>query len=538
MTKRLQKTFDYSKTQWGIAEIKDYKTNFQGYEVELLIKKLGNDTQKRLRVLDLGCGGGNVDGFLKSKFPKWDITGIDLSIEALRVARKNFPKVKFIKQSVEKLDFKKGSFDLILSLDTLEHFKDPKKVVNLTSKLLKDNGLFYLATPLEKQKLTFYRLAYKLGLDKVKRAGVGHVNVFDNREVVEIFKSSGFTKEDSYFGGGLIYTILDFVSFLILKMFGGNREGLSFESGVSTMEPGIVKDIAVGLKNIGSTLIYFENKLISRLNGGRCHYFFRKDDFFSVNPPVTVCENLQIKYGLTKTVRPKDVFVRKHIFDIWKTKKSDRILDFGCAGGVWLERVLKTVKAEGVGVDVSEKLIGFAKKRKGAYGKYFLSGGVWPLKKDYFDYCFSLDVFEHIKNEDKAKEVERIYTSLKKGGRFLFYTLNPNNKYTFDWLFESFGSNLLYERSDHDKKNFISPVVFRRLLKDTGFENISYELFDGPFNLFWDVALYAFLSVFPFKFTFLLSDAITRMVYPVNLLLDKAFTNKGCSNGYFIWGEK
>lgn len=538
MTKRLQKTFDYSKTKWGIAEIKDYKTSFQGYEVELLIKKLGDDTKRRLKVLDLGCGGGNVCGFLKSKFPKWDIIGVDVSGNALTVAKKNFPKVKFIEQSVEKLDFKKESFDLILSLDTLEHFRNPKEVVNSASKLLKNDGIFFLVTPLEKQRLTFYRLAYKLGLDRAKRGSVGHINVFDDKEIVDMFKNSGFVKEDKFFGGGIIYTILDFGCFWLFELFNKNKERLSFESSLSVMKPGLKKNLIVWLKNIGSTAIYFENKLVSKINGGRCHYFFRKSDFFSINPPVTVCEDLQIKYGLKKVTRPKDVFVRKHLFDVWKIKRLDRVLDFGCAGGVWLERILKTAKVEGIGIDVSEKLIEFARRRKGAYGKYFSLVISWPLKKNYFDYCFSLDVFEHIKNEEKEREIRRIYASLKKGGKFLFYTLNPNNKYTFDWLFESLGSNFLYERSDHNKKNFISPVVFRKLLEGVGFRSVNYELFDGPFNLFWDVASYVFLSIFPFRFTFLLSDVITRIIYPINLFLDRPFTKNGYSNGYFIWGEK
>ena len=533
MMKKSKETFDYSKTQWGIAKIENYKSNFQGLELEILIKRLGKNTHKKLKVLDLGCGGGNVDGFLKSKFPHWDITGIDVSAKALEIARKNFPGVKFINQSVDKLKFKSKSFDLILSLDTLEHFDNPQKVVGSARDLLKSDGLFFLAIPTERQFPTFYWLMYKLGLDKEKRESVGHINVFNDRQVSDIFKNVGFIKEKQYFSGHAIYSILDFFCFWILRS--DKRKTPSFESSLIIMKPGLKRTLLLGLKNIASILIYYESKIFSGIPGGRCHYFFRKSDFFSVNPPVTVCETLQIKHGLKKVMRPKDLFIKRHL-ESWKMEKSDSVLDFGCANGIWLERILKDGKTQGSGIDVSDKLIETAKFRKNVRGKYFLYDNIWPLKNNSFDYCFSFDVFEHIK--DKEKEIKRIYIALKTGGRFLFYTLNPNNRYTFDWLFESLGSNYLYSRCNHDKKLFPNPKIFKRILENTGFKAVEYKLFDGPFNLFWDVFSYALLTVLPSEKVFLLNDKFVRFIYPINVFLDKIFNNHGYSNGYFIWGEK
>jgi 2-polyprenyl-3-methyl-5-hydroxy-6-metoxy-1,4-benzoquinol methylase len=533
MLKKSKKTFDYSKTQWGISEIENYKSNFQGYEIELLINGLKNKTKNKLKVLDLGCGGGNVDGFLKKKFPHWDITGIDVSVEALKVARKNFPGVKFVNSSVDNLNYKPKSFDVILSLDTMEHFDNPDNVVRSIFKILKDDGLCYLAVPLEKQFPTFYWFMYKMGLDKAKRASVGHINVLDNKEVTRLFKDAGFTKEHQYFGGHLIYTLLDFACFWMLHT--DKSEKPSFESSLNLMKPGLKKTLALGLKKLGASLIYFENKILSGIPAGRGHYFFRKSEFFSINPPVTVCEDLQIKNGLSKVVRPKDIFIINHLKN-WRFDKNTKILDFGTANGLWLERILKSKKSKGVGVDVSKDLIEAAIKRKNVLGQYFLTGDTWPLKNNYFDYCVSFDVFEHVKDRDL--EIKRIFNSMKKGGKFLFYTLNPDNKYTFDWLFEKFGSNYLYDRADHDKKLFLNPVKFKKSLENVGFFDVNYSLYDGPFNLFWDVFAYALLSVFPSRSVFNINDKVVKFVYPVNLILDLLFNKQGYSNGYFIWGQK
>ena len=274
--KKSKKTFDYSQTQWGIVEIENYRSNFQGYELELLIKNLGKNAKKKLKVLDLGCGGGNVDGFLKSKFPNWEITGVDISTKALKIAKANYPKVIFLKRSVENLDFDSKSFDLILSLDTLEHFDNPGKVVKSARSVLEDDGVFFLAIPLEKQFPTLYWLMNKFGWDKGKRASVGHINVFNNVEILNLFIEAGFIETYHSFGGHLIYTILDYVCFWILRS--GKKQKPSFESGLIVMKDGIIKTIILGLKNLASNIIYFESKIFSAFPGGRGHYLFRKYD--------------------------------------------------------------------------------------------------------------------------------------------------------------------------------------------------------------------------------------------------------------------
>jgi 2-polyprenyl-3-methyl-5-hydroxy-6-metoxy-1,4-benzoquinol methylase len=539
MTKKSKETFDYSMTQWGIAKIKNYRSNFQGYELELLIKGLGEDTKKKLRVLDLGCGGGNVDGFLKTKFPNWDINGIDVSVKALEMAGKNFPGVKFINQSVDKLEFNPKTFDVILSLDTMEHFENPEKVAKSVLNLLKDNGLFFLSIPLEKQFPTFYYLMNKLGLDKKKRGSVGHINVYNNKEVSDLFKKAGFTEEHRYFGGQPIYTMLDFACYWILRA--DKRQKPSFESSLIIMEPGLKRTVLLSMKKLASNLIYFENKIFSWLPGGRGHYFFRKSDFFSVNQPLTLFEDWQIKNGLGKFLRPKDLVIKKHL-DNLGLKNAKQILDYGCADGIWLERILKGTKLSGAGVDISPDLINMANGRKNKRGVYYNSSESWPIKDKSVDFCFSFDVIEHLRN--RPIEINKLSKSIKKGGKVLIFTLNPNDKFTFAWLLGIFGSDWLYRHFDHLKSRFVSPQKLTEELKDKGFSEIGYELYPGPLNLSIDVFCYGYLKIMErimgkkTKWILDFNDCFVRFIYPINLFLDKIFTSHGYSNGYFLWAKK
>lgn len=263
--------------------------------------------------------------------------------------------------------------------------------------------------------------------------------------------------------------------------------------------------------------------------------------FFSDNPPITVFENWQIRKGLKRYLRPKDLAIKNKLLSL-NYPQAKNILDFGCANGVWLERILKDTKARGFGVDVSDSLIDVANSRKNRLGKYFSSDKNWSIKNNSIDLCFSFDVFEHLR--DRKKEMVRLSKSIKKGGKLLIFTLNPDNKYTFDWLFEVFGSKWLYERSDHVKSRFVSPQKLGRELIKNGFTKFDYELYPGPFNLFYDVFCYLSLmfieKILPKKINYFLdlNSKFVEFIYKKNLFFDKFVNNRGHSNGYFIWAEK
>lgn len=538
MTIKSNKTFDYSIAQWGIPEIKNYRSNFQGYELELLIKNLGKDVRRKLKVLDLGCGGGNIDGYLKSKFPHWDVTGIDLSEKALESARKNFPDIKFLRQSVDKLNFQPKYYDLILSFDTLEHFKNPLKVIESTQKILKDNGHFFLAVPLEKQFPSLYWLMYSFGLLGKKKRLIGHINIFNDRDITKLFEKCGYIQESKSFGGYLIYSILDLLYFYLLDI---EKRKKSFESGLTIMKSGLKKTVLVNIKNLASNIMYVENKIFSWLPGGRCHYFFRKSDFFSVNKPLTMFEGWQIRNGLTKFLRPKDLVIKKHLANLGY-KNAKQILDYGCGDGVWLERILEEDGLKGIGVDISPDLIDIANARKNKRGTYHNSAESWPIKDESVDFCFSFDVMEHLRN--RSEELKKLSKSIKKGGKVLIFTLNPNDKFTFAWLLNVFGSDWLYRHFDHLKSRFVGPKKLAKELENNGFADVSFELYPGPFNLFADVFCYAYLKILEkiigkkSKGILDFNNRLVRISYPVNKFLDRIATSKGYSNGYFLWAEK
>ena len=100
-----------------------------------------------INILDIGCGGGLLSEPMSRMGAK--VTGIDASDNNIKIAKlhsqKNKLKINYICTSPEKLQFKK-KFDVILNMEIVEHVEDIDFFLKSCSKLLKKNGLMFVAT--------------------------------------------------------------------------------------------------------------------------------------------------------------------------------------------------------------------------------------------------------------------------------------------------------------------------------------------------------------------------------------------------------
>ncbi len=111
--------------------------------------KLKNKTKplKRINILDIGCGGGLLSEPMQRLGAS--VTGIDASIKNIKIAKlhakNNGLKINYLCSSPEKLKIKK-KFDVILNMEIVEHVEDLEFFLKSCSKLLKKNGLMFIAT--------------------------------------------------------------------------------------------------------------------------------------------------------------------------------------------------------------------------------------------------------------------------------------------------------------------------------------------------------------------------------------------------------
>ena len=101
----------------------------------------------KINILDIGCGGGLLSEPMTRLGA--NVTGIDASNKNINIAKhhakKNKLKINYICSSPEKLKIKK-KFDVILNMEIVEHVDDINFFINSSSKLLKKNGLMFVAT--------------------------------------------------------------------------------------------------------------------------------------------------------------------------------------------------------------------------------------------------------------------------------------------------------------------------------------------------------------------------------------------------------
>ena len=106
-----------------------------------------NKPLKKVKILDVGCGGG----LLSEPMCRLggEVVGIDASSKNINVAelhaKKNNLNIKYLCSSPENLNTK-DKFDVILNMEIIEHVEDVNFFLESCSKLLKKNGIMFVAT--------------------------------------------------------------------------------------------------------------------------------------------------------------------------------------------------------------------------------------------------------------------------------------------------------------------------------------------------------------------------------------------------------
>ena len=102
---------------------------------------------KNIKILDIGCGGGLLSEPMCRLGAK--VTGIDASEKNINVAKlhakKNNLKIDYTCTSPEKLK-NTIKFDVILNMEIVEHVEDLNLFLKSCAKLLKKNGIMFVAT--------------------------------------------------------------------------------------------------------------------------------------------------------------------------------------------------------------------------------------------------------------------------------------------------------------------------------------------------------------------------------------------------------
>lgn len=103
------------------------------------------NVQEGKKLLDVGCGTGIL---LKCAYELGlETYGVDVSNEALKIARHVSPNSSFFLGKAENLRFKDDNFDYITCIGSLEHFLDIKKALKEMVRVAKKDAFFCIMVP-------------------------------------------------------------------------------------------------------------------------------------------------------------------------------------------------------------------------------------------------------------------------------------------------------------------------------------------------------------------------------------------------------
>ncbi len=164
---------------------------------------------KNTQILDAGCGGGYVMHELYTMGYK-NIWGFDVSESGINVAKENYRdtsnnlKVHNAYNSELPSHFPQKGYDIILSVEVIEHMFSPKEYMKNVSLWLKENGFLILTTPYHGYlKNLLISLLNKSDTHFNPLNEVGHIKFFSKKTLYTLFQEHGF-KTVKFYGSGRI----------------------------------------------------------------------------------------------------------------------------------------------------------------------------------------------------------------------------------------------------------------------------------------------------------------------------------------------
>lgn len=131
----------------------DFLTPFYGPFVSAFYGKHFRKIAKRIdlkpdeKLLDVGCGDGNLLKILHKKYPNNKLIGLDIDPKILKIARKKLSKnIELIESSAASLPPSDHSINVVTSTFMIHHLRttDKEKMLKEIFRILKPNGRLYL----------------------------------------------------------------------------------------------------------------------------------------------------------------------------------------------------------------------------------------------------------------------------------------------------------------------------------------------------------------------------------------------------------
>ncbi len=157
-------------------------------------------------ILDVGCGAGLLCEPLARL--GGDVTGVDAAPENIEIAQSHAyaMELNIDYRAGELTQQNLGKFDIVTSMEVIEHVNDPMDFIVTLKQHLHDDGILLLSTPnrTTQSKLLLVEAAERLG--KIPRGTHNHDKFITPKELTAMLSDAGLSVIDM---SGIAFSLLD-----------------------------------------------------------------------------------------------------------------------------------------------------------------------------------------------------------------------------------------------------------------------------------------------------------------------------------------
>lgn len=171
------------------------------WHVKKAIRLWAKGKTEGVSVLDAGSGFGQYSYFLSKLNGKWKITGVDVKEEQISDCNDFFKKINQTNAVFQVADLttyrSENTYDLILSVDVMEHILEDIAVFKNFNSSLKPGGMVLISTPSDKGGSDVHEDDHESFIDEHVRDG------YNITEIQDKLKIAGFSRTEARFNYGI-----------------------------------------------------------------------------------------------------------------------------------------------------------------------------------------------------------------------------------------------------------------------------------------------------------------------------------------------
>lgn len=196
-----------------------------------------------LKMLDIGCGNGNITRFLKTK--GINMEGADASLSALNFCKKraDIPLYQ-IDPKKQTLPFLSENYDIVGLFDVLEHIEKDQSLLNEVFRICKKKGKIIITVPANEYLWSYFDIIS------------GHKRRYSKNNLAAKMEKAGFKIEKISF---YMFFLLPFIFFRKLEFLANKNKNGRFDSLPEIKTFPIINDLFF-------LILKLEKKLLLRLD--------------------------------------------------------------------------------------------------------------------------------------------------------------------------------------------------------------------------------------------------------------------------------